>query len=36
MSSNDSVSWIKSMDKEIESLNDNKTWKLVEGYQMKR
>ena len=30
MSSNDSESWIKAMDKEIESLNENKTWKIVE------
>ena len=30
MSSNDSESWIKAMEKEIESLNDNKTWQLVE------
>ena len=30
MSSNDSESWIKDMDKEIESLNENKTWELVE------
>ena len=30
MSSNDSESWIKAMDKEIESLNENKTWELVE------
>ena len=26
MSSNDSESWIKAMDKEIECLNENKTW----------
>ena len=30
MCSNDSESWIKAMDKEIESLNENKTWELVE------
>ena len=30
MSSNDSESSIKAMDKEIESSNENKTWKLVE------
>ena len=31
MSSNDSESWIKAMDKEIESLNENKTWELVKN-----
>ena len=30
MSSNDSENWIKAMDKEIESLNKNNTWELVE------
>ena len=36
MSSNDTESWIKAMDKEIESLNENNTWELVERYQMKK
>ena len=30
MSSNDRENWIKAMDKEIKSLNENETWKLVE------
>ena len=29
MSSNDSESWVKAMDKEIKSLNENETWELV-------
>ena len=29
MSSNDSKRCVKAMDKEIESLNENKTWELV-------
>ena len=31
MNNNDSESCVKAVDKEIESLNENKTWKLVEG-----
>ena len=36
MSSNDSESWIKAMDKEIESLNENNTWELVEKIPNKK
>ena len=36
MSSNDIQSWVKAMDKEIESLNENKTWELVERIPNKK
>lgn len=36
LNSNDCENWIKAMDKEIESLKENKTWELVEKQQEKK
>ena len=35
LNSNDCKNWIKAIDKEIESLNKNKTWELVDKQQVK-